>query len=731
MAVKTGDATKLNLKLNGKSATIDLATLAVSGMQNVTVVKGEGVVELKIPFASFGFSLQNYTQTMAFTVELENAAGVSGYEGPLGFSSLEHKENGGIHSQEITNIVPNVYGGITEEQMRADITAARNSGQTGFATTDDGYGNKTYHLWNIYQEGKKNYAVQGIYNRTGMGTTLSSVNNVVVAEFDLKIDDMPVYKEPQRGDQVWRSLEPAGLGITMYRGIVGEDLKLGISNTADGIVVYVGYSTNRDYGSGSIVWDGPYKLGIELGEEAHIAMHHTIDGELTIYVNEQVVYEKKDVGFDFVGKGTAPGAGLNFTLWSPYYNAELNADILNPDSSLKNSAASTDLYISNVKVGEITAYDLMDSLTFDVIRGQNGSADSVMKDLTLPAVLSDGNKLSANLTWKSSNTSVIANNGKVTTGTQDTPVKVTATLTGSNPAVSKSFDVVVALPAVDAWRADSVNVNGTLAEYYDFTRGYTFAPEAGKPDGSFGVRWNKNTLYVGAKFNGADKLTVTVGDKTIVADLTAKKVSGVKGASIAMGEGTVELGIPMSSLSLGTITEGMNKPVVVAFSKGSTRVQKSLGLHFYGVQITRNVQWNDGTIAIDGVMENDWMLYADFNGRKGSPEGNVAKMWNGSDLFLAIDTDDADKLYVTVCGRTTMVDLTADPLTDSAGLAQKIAKQGSVVEMKISFKDFFTLSNYGQTIPVAVEVENEVASSGIHMNLAFSSQEYEESANSV
>jgi len=731
LAVQTGDATRLNLKLNGKTAVIDLATLAVSGMENVTIAKGEGVVEMKIPFASFGFSLQNYTQTTAFTVELENAAGVSGYEGPLGFSSLEHKENGGVHSQEITNIVPNMYGGISDAQMKADITAARNSGQAGYAATDDGYGNKTYHLWNIYQEGVKNYAVQGIYNRTGMGTTLSNINNVVVAEFDLQIDDMPVYKEPQRGDQVWRTLEPAGLGISLYRGIVGEDLKLGISNTKDGIVVYVGYSTNRDYGSGSIVWDGPYKLGIEMGEQAHIALHHTVDGELTIYVNEQVVYAKKDVGFDFGGKGTAPGAGLNFTLWTPYYNAELNADILNPDSTLKNSAASTDLYIRNVKVGEITAYDLMDSLTFDVIRGQNGSADSVMKDLTLPAELSDGNKLSAALTWKSSNTSVIANSGKVTTGTVDTPVTVTATLTGSSPAVSKSFDVVVALPAVDAWRADSVNVNGVLAEYYDFTRGYTFAPEAGKPDGSVGIRWNKNTFYIGAKVNDADKLTVTVGGKTIVADLTAKTVSGVKGASIALGEGTVELGIPMSNLNFGTITEGLNKPLTVALSKGAVKVQKSLGLHFFGVQSTRNVQWNDGTIAIDGVLEGDWLMYADFNGRKGSPVGGFAKMWNGSDLFLAINAGDADKLYVTVCGRTTMIDLTAEPLADSAGLAQAIAKQGSLVEMKISFKDFFTVSNYGQTIPVAVEAENEVASSGVHLNLAFSAQEYEESANSV
>jgi hypothetical protein len=729
LAVQTGDATKLNIKLNGKTATIDLATLAVAGMNNVTVKKNGSDVELKIPFASFDFALQNYTQTVPFTVEIENAAGVSGYEGPLGFSSLEHKASGGVSSQEITNIVPNMYGGITTDQMKADIIAARNSGQIGNDAMVDAYGNTVFHMWNKYQEGVKNYAVQGIYSRTNVGNSLKEMNGIIAAEFDLQIDEMPVYNEPQRGDQVWRTLEPAGLGITMYRGLVGKDLKMGISNTADGLVMYIGYSTNKDYGSGSIVWDGPHKLGVQMGQKFHMALQYTADGELAVLIDDEVIYEFKNVGFDFGGQGKAPGAGLNFTLWTPYYNAALNADILNPDSSIKNAGANTDLYVSNVKVGEITCYDLMDSLTFDVIRGQNGSENSVMKDLTLPATLSDGNKLTANLTWKSSDTSVIANSGKVTTGTKDTPVKVTATLTGTS--ISKSFEVVVALPAVDAWRADSVNVNGTLAEYYDFTRGYTFAPEAGMPDGSFGVRWNKNTLYIGAEFNNADKLTVTVGGKTIVADLAAKKVSGVNGASIAVGEGTVELGVPMSSLSLGTITEGVNKPVTVAFSKGAVKVQKSLGLHFYGVQITRNVQWNDGTIAIDGVLEGDWMMYADFNGRKGSPVGGFAKMWNGSDLFLAIDAGDADKLFVTVCGRSTMVDLTADPLTDTAGLAQAIAKQGSIVEMKISFKDFFTLSNYGQTIPVAVEVENEVASSGVHMNLAFSSQEYEESANSV
>ncbi|MBQ7341557.1 MAG: hypothetical protein IJW41_05260, partial [Oscillospiraceae bacterium] len=729
LAVQTGDATKLNLKLNGKTTTVDLATLAVTGMDNVVVAKNGSDVELKIPFASFDFTLQNYTQTVGFTVEVENAAGVSGYEGPLGFSSLEHKASGGVSSQEITNIVPNMYGGITTDQMKADVTAARNSGQAGYTAQNDVYGNTVFHMWNIYQEGVKNYAIQGIYSRTNVGTALKAMNGIVAAEFDLQIDDMPVYNEPQRGDQVWRTCEPAGLGITMYRGLMGKDLKMGISNTAEGLVMYVGYSTNKDYGSGSIVWDGPHKLGVQMGQKFHMALHYTAEGELAVLIDDKVIYEFKNVGFDFGGQGKTPGAGLNFTLWTPYYNAELNADILNPDSTPKNAGASTDLYISNVKVGEITAYDLMDSLTFDTIKGQNGSEYSVMKDLTLPTTLSDGNKLTANLGWSSSNPAIIATNGKVTTGTKDTPVTVTATLVGTN--ISKSFDLVVALPAVDAWRADSVKVNGVLSEYYDFTRGYTLAADGSKPSGSIGVRWNKNTLYIGAKVENTDKLTVAVGGKTIVADLAAKTVSGVKGASIAVGEGTVELGIPMSSLSLGTITEGLTKSMNVALSKGSNKVQKDVGLHFFGVQITRNVQWNDGTIAIDGTLDGNWMLYPDFNGRAGTPEGSFGRLWNGTNLYLAVDTDGADKLFVTVCGRSTVIDLTAEPLTDTAGLAQKIAKNGDIVELQISFKDFFTLSNYGQTIPVAVEVENKVGASGIHTNLAFSAQEYEASSNAL
>ena len=707
LAVNGEEASKLNLVVNGKKATVDLASLAVIGMQNVTAAKNGGVIELKIPFDSVGFTLVNYGQSVPVQMELEGSIGVSGLSADVIFTAKEHAASAQQGTFDGKNPIDLRFG------PASNVTSAFASGQAGYSSTKDSSGNYSYRLWNIYQEDKTNYPIQWIQNYLDMGQTLKSLNGIISLDFDVRIDDMPEYDDPTSGDIAWRSYQPAGLGITLgrFEGNT-EELNLSVSNTKDGLVLYIGHGPFTDtYGSNTVPYYGPFKLGKQLGEQFHLTFHYTEDGQVSAYADEVLVCDFQDGGYGFA----VAGLGLQFNLWNPSYSEGVTDHILAADSSPKNSGANSDVTISNVKIGSISCYDLRDLITFDTIKGQNGSPDLISKDLTLPATISDGNKLTSNITWSSSNTAVIANSGKVSTPSKNTDVKLTAKL----GEFSKDFDLSVVLPTVDAWRTSSANVNGTLAEYYDFTRGYTF------PDGSaIAARWTKNTLYIGAKYENADTLTITLGGKTITANLSKKTVSGVKGASVAVGNGTVELGIPMSQLGFGNIAQGTEKAMSVTLGA----VQKNLNLMFFGVYETSASSWNDGSIAIDGILEEDWLMYTETTGRVGTPDGVIGKMWNGTDLFVAVDTDGASKMYVIFNGKTTAVDLN-DPVASDYITA--IAKQDDIVELKLSYKDFFNLVNYGQVIDIAIELENQVGVSGFDGGFTFISREHLASVNAM
>ena len=721
LGINTENVQKIALTLNGKKATLDLATMGISGIAGATAAKSENAVEIKIPFSSIAFKLVNYGQTLPALIELEGQGGVSGFAADLTFTAQDYEFSAETATQDISTAVTAFWGG--------NISEARANEQVGFNAKKDATGDYTYRMWNKYVEGKTNHAVQQIYTSLPVGSKMNALSGILSVDMDVCIEDMPVYTDPTSGYNVWRTYQPVGLGIGLGRyNTNDEELNLAITNMADGLVMFVGYGPYKrtEFGSNTVPYYGPFKLDKQVGDEFHLSFHYTEDGQVSAYVDDVLVMEFQDGGFAH----TVSGSGIQLNLWSPYYHEEADKrpagldEIMNPDGSPKNSGFDMDVSVGNVKVGTVSCYDLRDLITFDLIKGLNGSPELIEKNLTLPTTVSDGNKLSSAVVWSSSNAKVITNTGVVTTQDKNVDVKLTAKL----GEFTKAFDLTVVLPVVDAWRITSANVNGTLAEYDDFARGYTFPN--GTVNGSVAARWNKNTLYLAGKTNG-DTMTVTLGGKTITANLTKKTVSGVSGASVAVGSGTVELGIPMSQLKLGTISQGTAKPMVVTFAKGSTKIQKQLSLTFYGVYETSLASWNDGTVEIDGILDEDWLMYTETTGRTGTPNGVIGKMWNGTDLFLAVDTDGASKMLVTMNSKTATIDLTADPVADASGLIQAIAKKDNIVEMKISYKDFFTLVNYGQVIDVKIELENEVGVSGFDGGFEFTSREHKAAIDKV
>ncbi|CAA6814551.1 MAG: Unknown protein, partial [uncultured Sulfurovum sp.] len=92
-----------------------------------------------------------------------------------------------------------------------------------------------------------------------------------------------------------------------------------------------------------------------------------------------------------------------------------------------------------INTDEENVAEAKELLTFETIKNQNSSSTDIQSNLTL---ISEGS-LSTNLTWSSSNTEVISNEGVVTRSGSDTTVTLTATITKGSVTTSKTFTLLV------------------------------------------------------------------------------------------------------------------------------------------------------------------------------------------------------------------------------------------------------------------------------------------------
>ncbi|MCR4431500.1 MAG: S-layer homology domain-containing protein [Tepidanaerobacteraceae bacterium] len=148
----------------------------------------------------------------------------------------------------------------------------------------------------------------------------------------------------------------------------------------------------------------------------------------------------------------------------------------------KGTASDTRTFDLTVKALEQTDAEAVaadkEALTFNVIKGANTAPDNITSDLVLPASGASG----TTITWESSDTSVIGNDGKVTRPSYsqgDKHVTLTATISKGAAIDTKTFDLTVkALPFSDTFppqvratdpqdNAPNVPVDKTVAIYFD------------------------------------------------------------------------------------------------------------------------------------------------------------------------------------------------------------------------------------------------------------------------
>jgi len=560
-AVKTDGATSLKATLNTHVINVTLGATPVADVSGVTVKQSGNILEMKVPFASIGFAMHGYTQKMPVVMELTNGSGTSKFDGKLTFDG-QHVANENVsqatfyistynfhnakygYSSGSGDTAKNPTTGVT---LKDAITLAQQTGQVG-AKTETVNGESVYHLWNKYQSGKANYMVQ--YSRVlvnGLGNP-ATLAGAAVLDFDVKIADLPEVKNPKSSAVCSNTYQTTGFGVAFSRVDNKEELAVSIANkTGSGLVLYVKTANNATY-------DEVVLNRQPSDETMHMSVRYGKNTSVTVLIDGVQVYHNPQVGD--TTNGYFGANHVMFTLWNPAYdNGNTNA-IISSSYVPTSSAYNGDVYVSNVKLTTLNEGNLLEDLTFDAIKGTNSDPNNVSSDLVLPTKLEDPNgKFSSNIKWTSSPAGIISATGKVTPPQEMTEVVLTATVEGTNPAITKSFNLIMSMPPIDAWKADSVTLDGNVDEYYDFARGAVLTAEAGKPSGSVGVRWTKDTLYVGAKYENSEILALQIGSKIVIADLVNKTVTddqgaAITGASVSVGTGTCELALPLSYLNI-------------------------------------------------------------------------------------------------------------------------------------------------------------------------------------
>ena len=184
------------------------------------------------------------------------------------------------------------------------------------------------------------------------------------------------------------------------------------------------------------------------------------------------------------------GDGLDGDMGDSFYSEDPNFQGAVADFRIYEKAMTqdeiTDLYsginetLKNLKFSDFGASEIV--LTADDCLGENTSADEVTTDLTLPAktniTVEDATKEAEITGWKSSNTKVITDDGKVTRQVKDLDVTMTASVTLNGRTVDKDLKFTVKGDATDeqivAWDADLLDIPTA-----DAVRGNITLPDTG------------------------------------------------------------------------------------------------------------------------------------------------------------------------------------------------------------------------------------------------------------
>lgn len=396
LAVNTGTASTLSLKLGEKTATITLSDLSVTGDLNITEkAKSGSNLELAVKFADIDTIVENYGVEIEASLTLDSGKAC---EGTLVITSVDWFLTA---NSSLCTAGP----GVT---TASGCTSTKTSNQTSVALAD-GTGARMRDLYDpngnnptrireyagYIRPKTENIKTENDQATFDAYTPMTDREKVLFTSFDFQAASMPVYTIDsatteamlQRTDY-WPCYGfSCSVSDAYYSGAMAYALNFGIINTTDGLVACV-RGEEFQY----------YTLGKHVGDLFRIGLSWNLDNSMGLYLDGELVYT-----FDHA-----------VTSYQYFGNCSVVFNVIRNDTPAASHNDDFDITVTNLALGHLYSENLLDYLTFDDFKGENTDELEITSDLELPASISNGQFASVALTWESSDESVIAPNGTVT-----------------------------------------------------------------------------------------------------------------------------------------------------------------------------------------------------------------------------------------------------------------------------------------------------------------------------
>ncbi len=425
---------------NNAAVSVTLNGTAITGSP-ATVYTADMYSEYGIPHGMIGSSAADYGHQVSATIQV----GSDVWSGTIIFASTSWF--------------------ATDTSVRQLTPAGRGRAQAALVDADgaaNGYQNTTritngWKYTDLYNPDGTNPRAMRTYI-TYQGDYLSPLadrTKETVLEFTFYASAMPVY-ELGYDNEFWNYMTTAGFTYWITDGASKTRPNMacmGIINTDIGLVFVAQYPSGYQ----------SFPLNRYVGDTFRVGTVWQPDGDVVLYIDGAPVTVFKNIQI-------LPG--ISFSL-APTI---ITMNIMRSVDRAESDADNIDVEITSLAIGKAYGTSVIDSLTFDLICGENTDAGAIIKDLVLPVVFkNDQIDTPYEVTWTSSDPDII----DPMYGTVNRPLAggKTVTLTAAIEAlgISKKLELYVkGINPSDAVLAvvkdlDTQNGAGTLYDTSAFT----------------------------------------------------------------------------------------------------------------------------------------------------------------------------------------------------------------------------------------------------------------------
>ncbi len=546
LAFKTEAADTLTITANGVAYEYDIAGGGfVGNSHGASAGVSGGSAELILPFAGMG-KAASFGEALSFQAVLANDTGSAAL--PEGLTVTL--------SGDIALLGDN---GDSLSVKSPTVSAAGTSYYAGdYATTAGKEPRAPQGEYLFYDDGtagnKRSYMIYS-------GLDGFRMENGALLEFDADFINLPVLADANRG--FWFMLagpkEPTN----------AQTVSCTFTADSEGKLVFRAYpavTANVQTIATGLSAVGEYRIGVKWGK----------DGDLTLYIDGQYMGALSGITSP---RSTAGSQNLTFNSIGPISTA--------PFGGLE--FCIDNIRLTSLQYGsEALLTAAAGGITFDEIKGENASPQSIAYPLALPATVTlpyTGETLP--VIWESGNPGVIASDGNVTPAEFRTRVTLTARLYKDGYTEgTASFSLVVPGQSVPPstltalLTETAVTANGTFAEK-PWLVNLALTEEAGTeaPRGEMDLLWDAQNLYLAFKTSGADTLTVTANGVAYEYDIAGGGFIGNShGASAGVSGGNVELSLPFTGMGMPVTDFGETLPFGASLANGAGSVSLPDGL---------------------------------------------------------------------------------------------------------------------------------------------------------